>query len=111
MRKFTLGVLSAFAIFSTGCCLRVMDTRVGVNCCAVKDSETFVADQDIDPATVAVDPAAPATKDDNALLAAIVVGVGIAGLIGWNAYNAIQKKKAKAAAPVVKEAKSETANK
>lgn len=97
MRKFTLGVLSAFAIFSTGCCLRVMDTRVGVNCCGVKDSETFVADQDVEPtAATAVDPSAPNT-DDNALLAAIVVGVGIAGLVGWNAYNAIQKKKAKAA--------------
>ena len=109
MRKFTLGVLSAFAIFSTGCCLRVMDTRVGVNCCGVKDSETFVADQDVEPtAAAAVDPSAPNT-DDNALLAAIVVGVGIAGLIGWNAYNAIQKKKA--AAPVVEPVKSKTADK
>ena len=108
MRKFTLGVLSAFAIFSTGCCLRVMDTRVGVNCCAVKDSETFVADQDAEPTAAVVDPSAP-TTDDNALLAAIVVGVGIAGLIGWNAYNAIQKKKA--AAPVVEPVKSKTADK
>ena len=98
MRKFTLGVLSAFAIFSTGCCLRVMDTRVGVNCCGVKDAETFVADEDAETTESAAAVAtATAKTDDNALLAAIVVGVGIAGLIGWNAYNGIQKKKAKAA--------------
>ena len=96
MRKFTLGVLSAFAIFSTGCCLRVGDARMGINCCAAKDCKTVV-ENDVDPATVAVDPASPAATDDNALLAAIVIGVGIAGLVGWNAYNAIQKKKAKAA--------------
>lgn len=106
MRKFTIGVLSAFAIFSTGCCLRVMDTRVGVNCCGVKDSETFVADEDAETTeSVTADPAATVKTDDNALLGAIVVGVGIVGLIGWNAYNAIQKKKAKAAAA------SETVNK
>lgn len=95
MRKFTLGVLSAFAILGTGCCLRVMDTRVGVNCCGVKDAETFTTNETTATA-VATDPAAPVASNDNALIGAIAVGVGIAALIGWNAYNAIQKKKAKA---------------
>lgn len=96
MRKFTIGVLSAFAIFSTGCCLRVGDARMGVNCCGVKDSEKFVAEEKT-TSVVATDTVATAiAPKENGLLAAIGIGVGIAALVGWNAYKAIQKKKAAA---------------
>lgn len=105
MRKFTLGVLATFALIATGCCLRVMDTRIGVNCCGIKDSETFVEEVEEKVATNGDDATATATPinvdpplRDMDKIALFVAGVVILGLVGWNAYKAIQKKKTIAAA-------------
>ena len=99
MSKSTFGVLCVFAFLSTGCCLRVMNTRIGVDCCGTKDSETFVADEDAEGTasatgetkTTGINPA-----DGTEMFLGIAIAAGVLGVIGWNVYKVAREKKANA---------------
>lgn len=95
MSKFTLSLMVGFAMFCTGCCLRLGEnTRVGVNCCGQKDTENFVVDgEETDAAATAVaKPTGGDKKGGSEVIVGLVLAAGLLGYVAWKVIGGMKAK-------------------